>query len=169
MITAITYKIDFEKFNRRLFPCWFLALRFALLVTSFICIPPFVVFIIGLSSRTVHTTLGWFCWLTWIQVGNLLNSYSGIKIPPPKMIFEKRYFLDIGVFFCDFISCISSTHCQTNRNDNKKITPLITLTNWMMLCVYHTKNFFKCQTMWLFTHSSIISISFMVHSQRRKF
>lgn len=45
------------------------------------------------------------------------------------MVIGKRYFLDIGVLFRDFTSYINSTHCQTNRNDNKKITPLITLTN----------------------------------------
>ena len=75
----MTYKIDFEKFNRKLFPCWFLALRLALLVTSFICIPPFIVFIIGLSYRTVHTTLEWFYYLEWIRWWFLVNSDLSIK------------------------------------------------------------------------------------------
>jgi len=34
---------------------------------------------------------------------------------------------------------------------------------------HNTKKFFECQIMWFFTHFTIISISFMVHSLRRKF
>ena len=40
------------------------------------------------------------------------------------MLFGKRYFLNIDVFLYDFISCVSSTSCQTDRNQDKKITPL---------------------------------------------
>ena len=36
------------------------------------------------------------------------------------MVIGKRYFLDIGVLFRDFTSCINSTQCQTNRNQDKK-------------------------------------------------
>ena len=45
------------------------------------------------------------------------------------MVIGKRYFLDIGMLFRDFTSCIIGTHCQINRFKNKKITPLMTLTD----------------------------------------
>ena len=47
--------------------------------------------------------------------------------------FVNLWSFDISVFFCDFTSCIISTHCQTNRNQDKKITPLMTLVEWAVL------------------------------------
>ena len=57
--------------------------------------------------------------------------------------FVSLWSFDIGVFFCDFTSCIISTHCQTNRNQDKKITPLMTLTDWAVLFTHKLATVFS--------------------------
>ena len=47
--------------------------------------------------------------------------------------FVSLWSFDISVFFCDFTSCIIGTRCQTNRNEDKKIKPLMTLVEWAVL------------------------------------
>ena len=60
-----------------------------------------------------------------------------------RLYFVSLWSIDIGVFFCDFTSCIISTHCQTNRNQDKKITPLMTLTDWAVLFTHKLATVFS--------------------------
>ena len=50
-----------------------------------------------------------------------------------RLHFVSLWSFDIGVFFRNFTSCINGTHCQINRYEDKKITPLMTLTSWVVL------------------------------------
>ena len=57
-----------------------------------------------------------------------------IKSIERRLYFVSLWSFDISVFFCIFTYCISFTHCQINRYENKKITPLMTLVEWAVLC-----------------------------------
>ena len=43
-----------------------------------------------------------------------------IKSIEGRLHFVSLWSSDIGVFFCDFTSCVSGTYCQTDRNQDKK-------------------------------------------------
>ena len=53
-----------------------------------------------------------------------------------RLRFVSLWSIDISVFFCDFTSFVSGTHCQTDRNQDKKITPLITLEELAVLLIH---------------------------------
>ena len=60
-----------------------------------------------------------------------------------RLHFVSLWSFDISVFFCDFTSCISITCCQINRFKNKKITPLMTLTDWAVLFTHKLATVFS--------------------------
>ena len=59
-----------------------------------------------------------------------------IKSIEGRLHFVSLWSSDIGVFFCDFTSCVSGTYCQIDRNQDKKITPLITLEELAVLLIH---------------------------------
>ena len=89
-----------------------------------------------------------------------------IKSIERRLYFVSLWSFDISVFFCIFTYCISFTHCQINRYENKKITPLMTLVEWAVLCTKILPPSFQRSTLESSSSSALFYI-FIIPKRKR--